>query len=882
MSSALKCSDYTVGWICALPLELAASSVMLDEEHEFPSDFGSLDDNSYRFGTVNHHNVVQACLPSGRPGKASAAAVASSMRSSFKSLHFSLMVGIGGGVPSTRTDIRLGDVAVSQPSGQFGGVIQYDFGKAKKDGFERKGHLNSPPTFLLSALSTLQAKHEISQNDFNTNLSSALAKLPQAYSSPGATNDILFQRHYGHVQGSRFCEKCDKKFEQTREPRKSSHPHIFYGTIASADQVMANETRRDELFSEARVICFEMEGAGLMNDFQCLVIRGISDYSDSHKDVGWQRYAATTAAAYAKTLLHVVQTSASKSTQISEAVLSRETRFEVGVASLLGQVYSACVTALDVRAKSLHFGRDLLTFNAELDVLSARMKAWGQGWRIPQQKHRDSPRFREFGFFAVNTLLVIYRLIQSLNTLQKEFPYFEGKYDMTTVGLAAGLEQLSLLEDPDSISADIRESLINMIQEDSTMKESFPWVVNDGESKKLIQDLASLILSLERLLPPPQGSGNQALVFSKYLASDDTEWLQALASAQGDVPPAFSGAAELKRLSSRIRGNLTLAQATMPSKTLRIRETDVTWYKDDPDELRTIGTYKGSTVLIEWKPHDPKWRKKRIELDMLERVYNIARLLRQGMKPDAFRTLMCQGIFEDEVIDGTSQFGFVFSIPPHQNPRVFHSLRDLLENQAARPHLGQRFQLARSIAVSILTLHVSGWLHKGLRSHNILFFPSSDLMIEFSEPYLCGFEYSRADAPHEVTEQVSAHKEFDRYRHPNCQGVPVDSIASGDEAGRRKSYTKVFDIYSLGIVLVEIRRWSAAVYWPEGGENGNPAEFRDGLVKTESDELGFSMGEGYKNAVIKCLTGAFDLSDRKSMELALYLEVVKELERCSA
>lgn len=53
-------------------------------------------------------------------------------------------------------------------------------------------------------------------------------------------------------------------------------------------------------------MCFEMEAAGLMNDFPCLVIRGICDYADSHKNKTWQAYAAATAAACAKDILTIV------------------------------------------------------------------------------------------------------------------------------------------------------------------------------------------------------------------------------------------------------------------------------------------------------------------------------------------------------------------------------------------------------------------------------------------------------------------------------------------------------------------------------------------------------------------------------------------------
>ncbi|KAF3191749.1 hypothetical protein TWF225_000970 [Orbilia oligospora] len=69
---------------------------------------------------------------------------------------------------------------------------------------------------------------------------------------------------------------------------------------------MKNAIVRDKLAAENDILCFEMEAAGLMNQFPCLVIRGICDYSDSHKNKEWQGYAAMAAAAYAKDLLREV------------------------------------------------------------------------------------------------------------------------------------------------------------------------------------------------------------------------------------------------------------------------------------------------------------------------------------------------------------------------------------------------------------------------------------------------------------------------------------------------------------------------------------------------------------------------------------------------
>ena len=125
--------DYTVAWICALPLEAAASKAMLDKIHpELSQSIG--DDNAYTLGEISGHNIVLTCLPSGVYGTVSAATVTARMRITFPSIRFGLMVGIGGGVPSTKNDIRLGDVVVSKPTGALGGVVQYDYGKTIASG----------------------------------------------------------------------------------------------------------------------------------------------------------------------------------------------------------------------------------------------------------------------------------------------------------------------------------------------------------------------------------------------------------------------------------------------------------------------------------------------------------------------------------------------------------------------------------------------------------------------------------------------------------------------------------------------------------------------------------------------------------------------------
>ena len=138
MTRQLRRNDYTVGWVCALPVELAAAQEMLDEEHpDLQRDPADNDENLYVLGSMSGHNVAIMCLPAGRIGNNPAAAVAMQMRATFKAIRFGLMVGIGGGMPSAEADVRLGDVVVSQPHGMFAGLVQYDAGKATPSGFER-------------------------------------------------------------------------------------------------------------------------------------------------------------------------------------------------------------------------------------------------------------------------------------------------------------------------------------------------------------------------------------------------------------------------------------------------------------------------------------------------------------------------------------------------------------------------------------------------------------------------------------------------------------------------------------------------------------------------------------------------------------------------
>ncbi|KAH7377131.1 hypothetical protein B0T11DRAFT_27613 [Plectosphaerella cucumerina] len=307
---------YTVGWICALPVESVAAQALLDEEHDDIPLVAQHDNNSYALGRIGKHNIVIAVLPDGEYGLSSATAVARDLLHSFPNVRIGLMVGIGGGAPSSKHDIRLGDVVVSSRGGGKGGVFQYDYGKAvqnKEISFEHMDCLDQPPMALRTAVAALKGKHIRKGHQINASIEEALRKWPRLggeYSRPPLESDRLYKSNVVHPDSPEGCATvCDSApnhiVNRTQRGEHQDNPAIHYGLIASANQLMKDVRIRDRLAADKGVLCFEMEAAGLMNHFPCLVIRGICDYADSHKNKVWQGYAAMVAAAYAKELLSV-------------------------------------------------------------------------------------------------------------------------------------------------------------------------------------------------------------------------------------------------------------------------------------------------------------------------------------------------------------------------------------------------------------------------------------------------------------------------------------------------------------------------------------------------------------------------------------------------
>lgn len=309
LPNVVRREDYHIAWVCGLPLELASGACCLDVMHsQLPRRAG--DDTLYKLGSIGPHNVVIACLPGGSYGVGAVATLLHNMQGTFPQIQHILMVGIGSGAPSDLHDIRLGDIVVSQPTRTSSGMVQYNFGEAMaEDGYIQTVAVGSTTPKFAEALSKLQIMHSEYGYDIRASFEKQVQRYPRRASAcrrPVQDNDKLFFPGYTHVSEKDDCSSCDPQAEVMREPRTEDKPIIHHGVIASGDRVVKDGIERERIRNKLDALCIDFGVAGLTVDLPGLVVRGICDYADSHRNGKWREYAAAVAAAYTRELLELV------------------------------------------------------------------------------------------------------------------------------------------------------------------------------------------------------------------------------------------------------------------------------------------------------------------------------------------------------------------------------------------------------------------------------------------------------------------------------------------------------------------------------------------------------------------------------------------------
>jgi nucleoside phosphorylase len=326
-------SEFEIAIICALSTEASAVEAAFDEIWD-DDKYGksTTDVNAYTTGSICNHYVVLAYMPG--MGKKNAASVAAQFRSSFPGIKLALLVGVCGGVPvgADGEEIILGDVVISD------GVVEYDFGRRFPGSqFVRRDtpmdNLSPPRAEIRAMLAKLrtQRNKNLLHEKLAKNMDELCRKLgPRGIKYPGSKLDQLFHPTYQHQHhrpddckictGGTICGTarrmscqqlgCDpaclvprQRLSIAENVTSASSPKIHFGRMASGDTVMKSGEDRDTIAKEEEVIAFEMESAGIWDIFPCLVIKGVCDYADSHKNKTWQPYAAAAGAACMRALL---------------------------------------------------------------------------------------------------------------------------------------------------------------------------------------------------------------------------------------------------------------------------------------------------------------------------------------------------------------------------------------------------------------------------------------------------------------------------------------------------------------------------------------------------------------------------------------------------
>lgn len=323
---------------------------------------------------------------------------------------------------------------------------------------------------------------------------------------------------------------------------------------------------------------------------------------------------------------------------------------------------------------------------------------------------------------------------------------------------------------------------------------------------------------------------------SSWQEQEDSEWASLAELANFKV---------LNLLAERTPANMLESDITFPSTNMQSARTNAV--------LKTRGGV-ATDVWIEWKIYEVEG-----EPEVLSRVEELAVLLTSD-KPKELCVPPCLGFFNThKACDSQGHFGFVFTKPSevsHESKLV--SIRESMDI-FDEPSLNDRVTLAYNTANCILYLHSVNWLHKSLRSENIVCFIDQHSPFVLTAPYLLGFGFSRPARSGETTDPTPAVPAWEIYCHPAIQ----------QDRPNPPYYRKTFDIYSLGIVLIEIALWEPLDKIMNITDPTNSPQdawsIQERLLATESavmKKVRSRVGNKYHDAVINCIKGrdAFGIS----------------------
>ncbi|KAL6233198.1 hypothetical protein BDW75DRAFT_215713 [Aspergillus navahoensis] len=496
--------------------------------------------------------------------------------------------------------------------------------------------------------------------------------------------------------------------------------------------------------------------------------------------------------------------------------LRRDTMEGVGLGlsaiSLSVQLFGGCLTGFTLLSTARNFGKDASFLQTMLSVEEYRFLKWAdtvgltgpEGQLLPQLNRALAEEL----MVQLSDRLDCSKLRERYS-LDVHLQPDDLDHSSPTLGACSGPGPQPLDILARAVSDERRRGILaraKLIHGQKGLSKRLWWAAIDkSRFQDLVQDLRQIIDALWNLLEPIRLREMSQQVTQTLTAvvdmSHDIESLKGLhailsrtSSVVSQSEDGLASAVGLKIVREQLPRENADHPLEPPAASEALRPLSRSLLRRPANKPHPSGPfvaeYDGRPVICETKAVQP-----RLKAKLRIRAENLARLMATP-KDSGFLTLRCLGLVED-----MDEFSFVYEHPTGVDasspPR---SLQELTRDSASRPpSVTARLQLALQICRTVLTVHTAGWLHKNIRSENILFFEPADAptggAAHLLRPFMCGFAFSRADSPVEISDQASEDPLLDIYRHPQALGEP--SV----------SYSMYMDHYSLGMVLAEIAEW---------------------------------------------------------------------------
>jgi hypothetical protein len=556
---------------------------------------------------------------------------------------------------------------------------------------------------------------------------------------------------------------------------------------------------------------------------------------------------------------------------------------------LILQLFQGCVQGFSLWRKGEDLASDALVFMARLEMQAVKFKAWGLDWgfdRGPDGAYWRHERFQRDGDLAVKYIVIIHSLLDELRELSADFPSLASA-ETVPISAATSIGNILRLAFKDSTEREQWATKLQIMREEAGAPEKLRWALREGNVNETLERLRSMIDDLCSHFKPPKEDLVSMHVLNSLLSSVSILTLNAVAEAANE-DSALRNLALLKAKVVQLQLGGGRAE-DVDERSRSLSEAGEILDKRT-NSWRSMGTFRRTTnVLVEWKLVDgsrpPPGHSSSTYRAMAERrIKNLASLLKSSSRLAEMRTLDCVGVVTRELAsDHEVQFGMMFRVPSLK----YVTLKAILEGSHEGMVLGDWFKIAHSVSRAVLCLHLAGWLHKGIRSENILYFVDGNGKIPYADPILAGFEYTREASAQGQTESVTDDLEANLYRHPDVQGVPQEPADTGGQqtsqaqTPARPSFGMKHDIFGVGMVLLELgTQRSALKMYDEAvgsGEYGrhSAVAFQDWVVAKEIPKLGGLRGADYMMATAWCVKSEFDGTDTEELQRSFYKDVVR-------